>query len=157
MQKREGMAVLPEENEIETDETPMENVLPSPTLSIAIPQTPIVDETCVLCKYKVSGHIHPNQPPAPDSSSTTANQDKSSPEKSPQEDCVLCRYNVSGHVHPKEPASTPTAAMQKVAIESPRKSPRRTSQTEMNSELDGSSLEKKPRVQLSQARGSSWF
>ncbi|KAF4319215.1 hypothetical protein JM18_005736 [Phytophthora kernoviae] len=54
---------------------------------------PVIE--CVLCKYKVSGHVHPEAevipPPAPAEPTTVA---------PPVVECALCKYKVPGHVHP---------------------------------------------------------
>ncbi|RLN47741.1 hypothetical protein BBJ29_002028 [Phytophthora kernoviae] len=54
---------------------------------------PVIE--CVLCKYKVSGHVHPEAevipPPAPVEPTTVA---------PPVVECALCKYKVPGHVHP---------------------------------------------------------
>lgn len=96
LQRREGrarLASMPEEPEEKKQQQPQEASV-EPALPVAPvedpvepppPATPPVIE-CVLCKYKVSGHVHPGSapavaadPPAPAVPSSTANGNSTQP------------------------------------------------------------------------------
>ncbi|KAJ0395969.1 hypothetical protein ATCC90586_003340 [Pythium insidiosum] len=83
-----------------------------------VPDPPTVPVDCMLCKYKVAGHVHatdaaPSKPPAPSSTSSKPENDGSAaPEPTaqlqqpsvlavappaPAVDCILCKYKVAGH------------------------------------------------------------
>ncbi|ETI38754.1 hypothetical protein F441_15412 [Phytophthora nicotianae CJ01A1] len=88
LQRRSAVPMLaslteePEESSTSTTDIPA--ALQKTSEEVVVSETIVVVE-CVLCKYKVSGHVHPEaQPPPP----------------APVVECALCKYKVPGHVHP---------------------------------------------------------
>ncbi|KAJ0394959.1 hypothetical protein P43SY_000857 [Pythium insidiosum] len=83
------------------------------------PDPPTVPVDCMLCKYKVAGHVHatdaaPSKPSAPSATGSKPENDGSAaPEPTaqlqqpsvlavvppaPAVDCILCKYKVAGHI-----------------------------------------------------------
>ncbi|KAI9994801.1 hypothetical protein PInf_011632 [Phytophthora infestans] len=93
------LASLTEEPE-ENSTNAMDASAPPPVSEEVVVSETVVVVECVLCKYKVSGHVHPNaEPPLP-------------PPPTPVIECALCKYKVPGHVHPGAQPAPPAPVVE---------------------------------------------
>ncbi|KAF0688454.1 Aste57867_19919 [Aphanomyces stellatus] len=93
--KRAGLAMLPEENEVE------------PPVVVVVSPRATTENECILCKLHVPGHVHPSASSPPPAASSCAPPNRLTQATPIDDDCIMCKMHVPGHVHAGRITSVP--------------------------------------------------